>query len=168
MRRTAIRKLTMKRRTIVIGGLLITLLVFQLHARQASQELSSTAQKEQKNQTIKVDVDLTLVNATVLERAHGRVVTDLRSEDFEVWEDRVQQSIEYFSEEAAPLSVGVIFDISGSMKEKLSVARDAAVAFLNTGNPDDEYFLVEFSSRPEVTQDFTTDVSRLQNRLMFT
>jgi Ca-activated chloride channel family protein len=99
---------------------------------------------------------------------HGRVVTDLKPTDFEVWEDKVQQEIQYFSEEDAPISLGVIFDISGSMKEKLPIARDAAVAFLKTGNPDDEYFLIEFSSRPQVTQDFTTDISRLQNHLMFT
>src|SRR5579884_1904304 len=146
----------MKKRAIVIfGGVLITALLLRVHAQQGIQ-------------TIKVDVDLTLVNATVLERLHGRVVTDLKPDDFEVWEDKVQQSIEYFSEEDAPISLGVIFDISGSMKEKLPVAREAAVAFLKTGNPDDEYFLIEFNSRPQVTQDFTTDVSRLQNHLLFT
>src|SRR5258706_16116632 len=120
----------MKTRTIIIGSLLITLLVLGAHGQQAQQDVPTAAQKA--NQTIKVDVDLTLVNATVMERIHGRVVTDLKPEHFEVWEDKIQQSIEYFSEEAAPLSVGVIFDISGSMKEKLAVARDAAVAFLNT------------------------------------
>jgi Ca-activated chloride channel family protein len=151
----------MKRRTIIVGGLLITLLALSVYAQQ------STPQQPQKNNTVKVDVDLTLVNATVMERMQGRVVTDLKPEAFEVWEDKVQQSIAYFSEEDVPLSLGVIFDISGSMKEKLSVARDAAVAFLQTGNPDDEYFLVEFSGKPEVTQDFTTDVSRLRNHLMF-
>jgi Ca-activated chloride channel homolog len=155
----------MKRRAIIVGGLLIATLVLGVHARQAPQ---SAPQESQKNQTIKVDVDLTLVNATVLERLHGRVVTDLKPADFEVWEDKIQQSIEYFSEEDAPISLGVIFDISGSMKEKLPVARDAAVSFLKTGNPDDEYFLVEFNSRPQVTQDFTTDITRLQNHLMFT
>jgi len=150
----------MKRRTVIVGALLITLLGISVHARQ-------TPQEPQKNNTVKVDVDLTLVNATVLERQQGRVVTDLKPDAFEVWEDKVQQAIEYFSEEDVPLSLGVIFDISGSMKEKLSVARDAAVAFLQTGNPDDEYFLVEFSGKPDVTQDFTTDVSRLRNHLMF-
>jgi Ca-activated chloride channel homolog len=151
----------MSRRTITVGAILIAVLVLSVHAQQ------NASPESQKNQTIKVDVDLTLVNATVLERLQGRVVTDLKPEAFEVWEDKVQQSISYFSEEDVPLSLGVIFDISGSMKEKLSVARDAAVAFLQTGNPDDEYFLVEFSNRPEITQDFTTDVSRLRNHLMF-
>jgi len=54
------------------------------------------------------------------------------------------------------------------MKDKLSIARDAAVTFLKSGNPDDEYFLVEFADRPEVSQDFTTDIARLQNHLIFT
>jgi len=155
----------MKRRTFTAGTILVLLAVFAVQAQQKKQP---PPQNTQKMPTIKVDVDLTLVNATVLERQHGRVVTDLKSDDFEVWEDKVQQSIEYFSEEDVPLSLGVIFDISGSMKEKLPVARDAAVAFLKTGNPDDEYFLIEFSSRPQISQDFTTDVSRLQNHLMFT
>jgi Ca-activated chloride channel homolog len=115
-----------------------------------------------------VDVDLTLVNATVLDQKTSRVVTDLTPDHFEVWEDKVQQKIEYFSEEDVPISLGIIFDVSGSMKSKIGVARDSAVTFLKTGNPDDEYFLVEFSSRPQVSQDFTTDVSRLQNHLMFT
>src|SRR5690242_1941369 len=122
----------MKRRAIIVGGLLIVTLVLGVHARQAPQ---SAPQESQKNQTIKVDVDLTLVNATVLARLHGRVVTDLKPADFEVWEDKIQQSIQYFSDEDAPTSLGVIFDISGSMKEKLPVARDAAVSFLKTGNP---------------------------------
>src|SRR5438552_13859994 len=102
----------MKRRTATIGVLLITLVAAGVHARQTQ------------NQRIKVNVDLTLVNATVLERQQGRIVTDLKPEDFEVWEDKVQQAIEYFSEEDVPISLGVIFDISGSMKEKLPVARD--------------------------------------------
>src|SRR4030095_11853522 len=72
-----------------------------------------------------------------------------------------------FSAEDVPVSLGVIFDISGSMKDKISTARDAAVTFLKTGNPDDEYFLVEFANRPEVAEDFTSDPTKLQNRLIF-
>ena len=62
----------------------------------------------------------------------------------------------------------MIFDATGSMSDKLSTARDAAVTFLKTGNPEDEYFLVTFSQEPRLAEDFTTDVSRLQNRLLFT
>ena len=120
-----------------------------------------------KNPTLKVDVDLVLVNATVTD-PQNRYVTGLEKEHFQIWEDKLEQRIEYFSAEDVPISLGVIFDVSGSMKDKISTARDAAVTFLKTGNPDDEYFLVEFASRPEVAEDFTTDVSRLQNRLIFT
>jgi len=116
---------------------------------------------------LKVDVDLVLVNATVTD-PQNRYVTGLEKEHFQIWEDKLEQKIEYFSAEDVEISLGVIFDVSGSMKDKISTARDAAVTFLKTGNPEDEYFLVEFSSRPEVAEDFTTDVSRLQNRLIFT
>jgi Ca-activated chloride channel family protein len=150
----------MKMRTFTISASLFVLLGVALHAHQ-------TSLPPAQNKTVKVDVDLTLVNATVLD-PKGRIVTDLRPEDFEIWEDKVQQQIQYFSEEDVPLSLGIIFDVSGSMKAKLPMARDSAVTFLQTGNPDDEYFLVEFSSKPEISQDFTTDISRLQNHLMFT
>ena len=116
--------------------------------------------------TINVDVDLVLINATVT-MPDGRFVTNLDQKHFQLWEDKLEQKVEYFSAEDVPISLGVIFDVSGSMKDKISTARDAAVTFLKTGNPEDEYFLVEFSSRPEVAEDFTTDVSRLQNRLIF-
>jgi Ca-activated chloride channel family protein len=118
------------------------------------------------SQTLKVDVDLVVVNATVTD-PHNRYVTGLEREHFQLWEDKVEQSLEYFSAEDVPLTVGIIFDVSGSMKDKLSAARDAAVTFLKMGNPADEYLLVEFSNRPELTQDLTTDVERLQNRIVF-
>jgi Ca-activated chloride channel family protein len=135
---------------------------------QKSQD-TTTADKPQtapKSPTLKVDVDLVLVNATVTD-PQNRYVTGLEKEHFQIWEDKLEQKIEYFSAEDVPISLGVIFDVSGSMKDKISTARDAAVTFLKTGNPEDEYFLVEFANRPEVAEDFTTDVSRLQNRLLF-
>jgi len=119
------------------------------------------------NQTLKVDVDLVLVNATVTDTLN-RYVSGLGQEHFQIWEDKLEQKIAYFSSEDVPVSLGVIFDVSGSMKDKISTARDAAVTFLKTGNPEDEYFLVEFANRPEVAADFTSDVSKLQNKLIFT
>src|SRR3989449_2622155 len=131
---------------------------------QKSQEASG---EKGQSQTLKVDVDLVLVNATVTDSLN-RYVSGLEKEHFQIWEDKLEQKIEYFSAEDVPISLGVIFDVSGSMKDKISTARDAAVTFLKTGNPEDEYFLVEFANRPEVAEDFTTDVTRLQNRLIFT
>ena len=119
-------------------------------------------------QTLSVNVDLVLVNATVSDSQTGRPVTGMQRQHFEVYEDRVQQEIQYFSAEDVPLSVGIIFDVSGSMKDKMTVARDAAVTFLETGSPQDEHFLVPFSGQAEVAQDFTSDIARLQNQLIFT
>jgi Ca-activated chloride channel family protein len=119
------------------------------------------------NSTIKVDVDLTLVNATVVD-PESRIVTGLEARNFQVWEDKVEQKIEYFSREDSPISLGIIFDVSGSMKERISASRDAAATFLKMSNPQDEYFLIEFSSEPRITEDFTSDISKLQNRLTFT
>ena len=119
------------------------------------------------NQTLKVDVELVTLNASVTD-SQSRYVTGLGQEHFHIWEDKVEQKIEYLSSEDVPLSVGIIFDVSGSMNDKLSKARDAAVTFLKLGNLDDEYFLIEFSDRPKVVQDFTTDISNLQSRLVFT
>jgi Ca-activated chloride channel family protein len=129
-------------------------------ARQAKAPAANSAQ------TLKVDVDLVLVHATVTD-PQNRYVTGLEREHFQLWEDRVEQSVEYFSAEDVPSTVGIIFDVSGSMKDKLSAARDAAVTFLKRGNPEDEYFLVEFSNMPQLTQDLTTDIAKLQNRIVF-
>src|ERR1700756_2034423 len=139
-------------------------------ARQSEKPQSNSADKsgdKSQSQTLKVDVDLTLVNATVTDPLN-RYVSGLESEHFQIWEDKIEQKIEYFSSEDVPLSLGMIFDVSGSMKDKISTSRDAAVTFLKTGNPDDEYFLVEFANRPEVASDFTTDISKLQSKIIFT
>ena len=95
------------------------------------------------------------------------MVTGLEPANFQLWEDKIEQRLDYFSSEDSPLSIGLIFDSTGSMSDKISTARDAAVTFLKTGNPD-EYFLVTFSQDARLTENFTTDISRLQNRLIFT
>ena len=155
---------------LAVACALIALPVMMAAYAQSQKPPDTAVEKPQtppKNPTLKVDVDLVLVNATVTD-PQNRYVTGLEKEHFQIWEDKLEQKIEYFSAEDVPISLGVIFDVSGSMKDKISTARDAAVTFLKTGNPEDEYFLVEFANRPEVAEDFTTDVTRLQNRLIFT
>jgi Ca-activated chloride channel homolog len=117
-------------------------------------------------QTLKVDVDLALINATITD-SEGRYVVGLEKGNFQIWEDKVEQQIEYFSTEDVPLSVGLIFDASGSMQETLGFAREAALTFLNTADANDEYFLVEFNDRPHVTVDLTRDISKLQEHIIF-
>jgi Ca-activated chloride channel family protein len=155
---------------VAIGLLVVALPIIAVgYASQAAQaqEQQQAAGKPQVSPTFKVDVDLVVVTATVTD-PQNRYVTGLEKSHFQVWEDKIEQEIDYFSAEDVALSVGLVFDVSGSMKEKIATARDAAATFLKTGNPDDEYFLVSFANRPEVVEDFTTDISRLQNHLIFT
>ena len=115
---------------------------------------------------LKVDVDLVMVNVSVTDDGN-RFVTNLKADNFQVFEDKVEQSIRYFSNEVAPVSLGIIFDISHSMEKKLDFAKHAAARFLETGTPDDEYFLVEFANRAKLAEGFTTDISRLRDKLAF-
>ena len=128
--------------------------------------LAQDPSTKSKSQSLKIDVDLVLVNATVSD-SQGRMVAGLNPEHFQLWEDKIEQKIEYFSSEDTPLSIGLVFDATGSMSDKISTARGAATTFLKTGNPEDDYFLVTFSQRAQLVQDFTTDISQIQNRLLF-
>ncbi|HYR42500.1 MAG TPA: VWA domain-containing protein [Terriglobia bacterium] len=147
--------------------LILTAIVILLTAMSTLAVFAHEAPSNDSKQTIKVDVDLALVNAAVTDTL-GRTVTGLEKEDFRLWEDKVEQKVEYFSGEDTPVSIGLIFDATGSMSDKISRARDAAAAFLKTGNPEDEYFLITFSQQPRLEETFTTDISRVQNHMLFT
>lgn len=117
--------------------------------------------------TLRVDLDLVLVPASVTD-ARGGVVRDLVAGDFRIWEDRVEQRIEYFSKESVPASIGIVLDTSNSMNERVELARDAVAAFLNAGHREDEYFLIEFNDEPRLREDFTEDVDRLHRSVLRT
>jgi len=160
--------MTRKNWKFLLSALLIVLIPAVMVARVARRQAAQEASGDKKPaQTLKIDVDLVLVNATVTDQLN-RYVSGLESEHFQLWEDKVEQKVSYFNAEDVPISVGVIFDVSGSMKEKMTTARNAASTFLKTGNPDDEYFIVTFANRPEVAADFTTDVGKLQTKLLMT
>lgn len=116
---------------------------------------------------IKVDVDLALVNVTVTD-PYNRLVTGLEQDNFRVLEDNVEQEVVHFSSEDVPISIGLIFDMSGSMSNKVDKARLAATQFVKTANPQDEFFLVEFNDRAQLATHFTNSVEELQSRLLFT
>jgi Ca-activated chloride channel homolog len=116
---------------------------------------------------IRTDVDLALVNVTVTD-PYNRLVTGLEQDNFRVSEDGTEQEIVSFSSEDVPISIGVIFDFSGSMSNKVDKAREAAVQFFKTANPQDEFFLVSFNERAELTSTFTNSVEDLQSRMMLT
>lgn len=115
---------------------------------------------------IRKDVNLVLVNATVTD-PYGRLVTGLDQENFRVFEDGKEQEIMRFAEDDVPISIGMIFDVSGSMTDKIAKSRMAAVQFFKTANPADEFFLVDFADRAELATMFTSSIEELQNRLLF-
>jgi Ca-activated chloride channel family protein len=113
---------------------------------------------------IRVYVDLVLVPVTILDTMN-RIVKGLNRENFQVFDGKRPEQIQYFSSEDAPASVGIILDSSGSMQSKMERAREAVKEFLHTANAQDEYFLISFADRPEQTADFTQDVDKLQSSL---
>lgn len=116
---------------------------------------------------IRVDKTLVLINVTVTDPLN-RFVTGLEKEHFRLYEDKVEQEITQFSSEDAPISIGLVFDTSGSMGPKLQKSRQAAAEFFKTANPQDEFFLVQFNDRPDLTVPFTTDTDKIQSTLTFT
>ena len=116
--------------------------------------------------TLKVDVDLVLVPVTITDPMN-RLVTGLEKENFQLFEGSSAQEIRTFSSEDAPVSLGVIFDSSGSMSSKMDRAKEAVVEFFKTANPQDEFFMITFSDEPETVSDFTNSVDDIQNKLVF-
>ena len=115
---------------------------------------------------MKVDVDLVLVPVTITDPMN-RLVTGLEKENFQLFEGSSAQEIRTFSSEDAPVSLGVIFDSSGSMSSKMDRAKEAVVEFFKTANPQDEFFMITFSDEPEAVSDFTNSVDEIQNKLVF-
>jgi len=117
--------------------------------------------------SIRVETELVLIPVTVTDPLN-RFVTGLEKQHFKIYEDKVEQKISQFSSEDAPLSVGLVFDTSGSMGPKLQKSRQAAAEFFKTANPQDEFFLVEFNDSPQVVVSFTPSSEDIQNSLTFT
>jgi Ca-activated chloride channel homolog len=116
--------------------------------------------------TIKIETDLVNLNVRVIDR-NNRAIGDVRQEDFRVFEDGVQQKIEFISKEEVPISYGLAVDNSGSMRSQLDQVIEAAKIIVNTNKPGDETFLVRFidSQKIETVQDFTANKNQLMDSL---
>ena len=114
---------------------------------------------------VKVDVNLVLVPVTITDPMN-RLVTGLDRDNFNLFEGKDQQVIKTFSSEDAPISLGVIFDMSGSMGSKIERAREAVIEFFKTANPQDEFFMITFAEKPEEISDFTSSVEDIQGKLV--
>jgi len=133
----------------------------------AGPESPATSSKIETGKPLKIETDMTLVGVTVTDPL-GRIVTGLEQQDFRVFENGAEQEIVHFSSQDEPVSIGVIFDMSGSMADKIDKSRQAAVQFFRTANPKDEFFLVNFNDRAQLISPFTSSVDELQDRLLYT
>jgi len=124
-------------------------------------KLSTTPIKEKDDEVIKVNTDIVTLTATVTDK-NGRYRADLKRGDFTIYENGAEQKIEYFNTgDRIPMSLGIVFDTSGSMEDKIEGVQDAVEHFVKSVAPGDEIFLVRFSDDAEIVQDFTDDKKRI-------
>src|SRR5260370_36768162 len=139
-------------------------------ARQTDQSaLGGTNSKKQaggppdtagaKTDKIILGTNLVSVNITVTD-SHDRFVTGLEKDRFEVYDNSVKQEIEHFTDEDAPLTLGIVYDVSGSMTGRIGRSLGALKQFLETSHEDDDFFLIGFNNRASLLQDFTTSAER--------
>jgi Ca-activated chloride channel family protein len=137
--------------------------------RSKTQPSSKTQQDEPaplpRATILRADLNLVLVPVTVLDPL-ARMVTGLEAENFQVFENGVQQKITSFGSEDSPLSIGIVLDTSGSMGGNMVVSRQGVVEFFKSANPEDEAFLVEFSDRPQLVLPFTHNLGKIEEEIL--
>jgi len=119
---------------------------------------------ERRAPSIRLDVKMVMIPANVTDR-DDRPILDLHRENFHVFEGAIEQKIESFSIDQAPVSLGIVFDASGSMRNKIDKSFSAVEQFLKTSLPGDEFFLVQFSDVPKLRIPFTTDTDEIMSSL---
>lgn len=139
--------------------------VFALLSPPMTFAFQSSVNSAQEIPPIKVEVSLVSLTATVVDR-DGRLIVSLGKDDFQVFEDGVPQGIAVFhNDDRIPVSVGILFDTSGSMVDKIDEVQDAVMHFARTTNPEDDIFLIRFSSQTSLVQDFTSDREQLRRAI---
>lgn len=118
------------------------------------------------NDNLQLQARLVSMTVTVSDSL-GRFVTGLQKKNFDVFDDGVKQEIAHFSDEDAPLTLGIVYDVSGSMGDLTSNSFQALRRFFETSHQEDEYFIIAFNSRAQLVQDFTTSPSEIMSRVIF-
>ena len=122
---------------------------------------------DDKDRSIITNTDLITLTVTVTD-TYGRYVSGLSKSAFSILDNKEPQEITFFSDDDSPVSVGVIFDVSGSMSgDKVKRARDALSKFIQTSHDSDEYFLIAFNSKAQLLLDKTRDGTSVLNKLTF-
>jgi Ca-activated chloride channel homolog len=155
------------RRSRVSGGLSLAALALAAGAWLAGAGLPVRAQTRPRAPVFGAGVEVIRLNVSVTD-GKSRYVTGLSANDFDIFEDGVKQPLTFFTRDPLPLSVSLLIDCSSSMESKLPVAQAAGARFLETLRVEDRAQIVQFSDRPAVLQDFTSDRQALTNALRST
>ncbi len=131
----------------------------------SAQQAEPTPPEQDPDAPVRIKTDLVTLTLTVTD-VYGRYVMGLGKKAFTVFDNNQEQEISFFSDTDAPVSLGVLFDVSGSMSgEKIQKARKALSRFINTSHPSDEYFLIGFNSRAQLLLDRTRDGDAVLQKL---
>lgn len=125
---------------------------------------SPQAPSPKKGVVFGVNVDLVVIHTSVYDK-NGHFVSGLKQENFKLFEDGVEQKITSFSQEDVPVSMGILVDLSGSMRTKVDQVTKAALAFIRASNPQDRVFLIGFNDQVELLQDYTSDIDEISDAL---
>jgi len=123
-----------------------------------------SSQQKSRSASIRVDVNLVLIPVMVTD-PFDRPVRGLQKSQFHLFEDGVEREISQFYSEESPISIGIVFDASASMRQKMVQSRAAIAEFLRMSTPGDEFFLLKFADRPESVWDFTTETNDIEESL---
>jgi len=135
-------------------------------APQPANPQTPPAEKKGREYTINIDVNMVVLHLTVVDKK-GRMVNDLKSEDFKVYEDGALQKLSVFSHADIPVTMGIVIDDSGSMREKREAVNAAALTFVKTSNPQDQAFVVNFNDvyYLDTPGDFASNIEDLKSAL---
>lgn len=125
---------------------------------------SKESDSSNKTESLKANVDMVLVPVIVTDQ-YDRPVVGLGRNNFSVYDGRDREPISHLSTEDGPVSLGILFDVSDSMYGKIECAREAVLEFLHSAGSEDEFFLVLFSTRPEMATEFTRSVDDIENAI---
>lgn len=135
------------------------------HAQQPEATPPDDPDADSPKEPVKIKTDLVTLTLTVTD-LYGRYVSGLTKNAFTIFDNNQEQDITFFSDSDAPVSVGILFDVSGSMSgEKIAKARKALERFINTSHPSDEYFLIAFNNRAQLLLDRTRNGEAVLEKL---
>jgi len=127
--------------------------------------VGSRAQEKEPDEVIKVNTDLVVFDAQVIDKKSKRIIGDLTRDDFEITDNGVKQQISYFSRDELPLSIILLLDVSRSVRPIIHDIRDGALNALKHLKPDDQVAVMAFASETKLAQDFTKDRALVSRKI---